>query len=398
MTEYRKPASGDNRRVVTIGTTVIISAVVFLVGFVAGTRQEEIFETIGLTPASSLDLSSINDIYKRLSSSFNGDLDPYALVEGAKKGLVEASGDRFTAYLTEEEAAEFRRSLEGDVGAGIGVEIGLRNGVVTVVRPLKDNPAIKAGIKAGDVIAKVNDEDVTALDPESVSNKIRGEAGTSVKIQIYRSGEPLEFALMREKINNPSATVDYIEGVAIIRLTRFDSDTGSLVKTIAKDINNRGISKIILDLRGNGGGYVTAAQEVLSLWLDNKVALIEKSKGSSSELKTSKGGAVLAGKRTIVITDSTSASASEIVVGALRDHGVATSLGETTYGKGSVQQVYETDGGGLLKVTVARWYTPKGNNIDNEGIRPDVEIKMTFDDINEGNDKQLKRALELIHK
>jgi C-terminal peptidase (prc) len=387
---------------ISFGNFVAVAAVVFLIGFVAGTRKDMIFNffTTGKTYSTAeLDLSSVNDVYNTLRLNFDGSLDKNKLINGAKRGLVEAAGDRYTTFMDEQEATEFRKSLEGDVGAGIGVEIGERNGYVVVIRALKNNPAIKAGLRSGDIFYKVNGEDVSQMTSEEVANKVRGTAGTSVKIVVVRDGEEKEFNITREKINNPSVELDYEGDVAILKLSRFDNDTSTLAKKAAQEINEKNISKVILDLRSNGGGYVTAAQGVLGLWLDNKVVLIEKvSSGSSTEIKSTSGDAILAGKKTVVLVDGYSASASEIVVGALKDYQMATVVGETTFGKGSVQSVLDLDAGGILKVTIAKWYTPHNLNINNNGIKPDIEVVLTPEDINNDNDRQLKAALDTIRR
>ena len=394
------PTNTTSKSSVSTSNVIIISAIVFLVGFVIGTRRNEISSYIGISDSSqeSLDLSSVNDVYKSLRANFDGDLIKADLINGAKRGLVAAAGDRYTVFMDEEEAAEFRRDLEGDVGAGIGVEVGERNGVIVVVRTLRDNPAVQAGVKAGDIFYRVNDEDVSQLTSEEVANRVRGVAGTSVKVTFIRDGEEVEFNITREKINNPSVELEYEGDIAIMRIFRFDTDTGSLAQKAAKELNEKGINKVILDLRANGGGFVTSAQDVLSLWLDRQTILFERSvRGFSDELKSFSGRAILSGKQTAVLVDGFSASASEIVAGALSDHGQATLIGETTFGKGSVQSVIDLDKS-ILKVTIARWYTPNNLNITESGITPDIEVKLTLDDINNNNDKQLHAALDFLRR
>ena len=394
------PTNTTSKSSVSTSNVIIISAIVFLVGFVIGTRRNEISSYIGISDSSqeSLDLSSVNDVYKSLRANFDGDLIKADLINGAKRGLVAAAGDRYTVFMDEEEAAEFRRDLEGDVGAGIGVEVGERNGVIVVVRTLRDNPAVQAGVKAGDIFYRVNDEDVSQLTSEEVANRVRGVAGTSVKVTFIRDGEEVEFNITREKINNPSVELEYEGDIAIMRISRFDTDTGSLAQKAAKELNEKGINKVILDLRANGGGFVTSAQDVLSLWLDRQTILFERSvRGFSDELKSFSGRAILSGKQTAVLVDGFSASASEIVAGALSDHGQATLIGETTFGKGSVQSVIDLDKS-ILKVTIARWYTPNNLNITESGITPDIEVKLTLDDINNNNDKQLHAALDFLRR
>jgi carboxyl-terminal processing protease len=378
---------------------IVIAAITLIVGFIAGTRKDEIFAVvapvIGMEASPEPSWSSLSEVYGALKNNYDGKLDDDKLVEGAKKGLVAAAGDPYTVYMDSEEAGKFEKSLSGDVGAGIGVEIGERNGLSTIVRVLKDNPAKAAGVLAGDVIKSVNGEDVAKLTTDEVASKVRGEAGTTVKLKVVRGGADKEFNIRRETIKNPSVELEFKDGVAILRVTRFDQKTGDLARTAAEDINKKGANKVILDLRGNGGGYVTAARDLLSLWLTDKLLFTEKANGDVVEEMRSSGKALLTGKKTIVLADSLSASASEIVVGALKDYKAATFVGEKTFGKGSVQSQVNVSGG-LLKVTIGKWYTPKDLNIGKSGIKPDVEVVLTLDDINKSNDKQMVKALQLL--
>ena len=283
-----------------------------------------------------------------------------------------------------------------DVGAGIGVEIAVRDGFVTVVRTTDDNPAQRAGVLAGDVIYKADDEDISSLNVEEVAKRLRGEAGTKVKLTVLRDGKEKSFELVRETINNVSAYVNYKKGSAVITLTRFDQDTGSLVRQLAQSALDQGYEKFVIDLRGNGGGYVSAAQEVASLWIDGELVVDQRSSSGIYNEKTNakSGQAILKGKKTTVLINGTSASASEIVAGALQDYGLATIVGEQSFGKGSVQALHDLSDGELLRVTVAKWYTPKGKNISGEGITPDKVVERSFDQINHNEDPQLDYALK----
>ena len=274
--------------------------------------------------------------------------------------------------------------------------MGLRDGYVRVLRTLPDNPAREAGILAGDIIYKVDDEEVYSLSTDEIAKKVRGEAGSEVKVTVVRDGKELDFTMKRETINNVSAYVEYDGKTAIITVTRFDSDTGTMVQGFAEKFSDKGINKVILDLRGNGGGYVSAAQDLLSLWLDGENILIQKSKHfGNTTTSSSRGKAILKDMKTIVLVNGTSASASEIVVGALQDYKKATVVGETTYGKGVVQNLYDLTGGTVLKVTTAEWYTPLDRSINGTGIKPDIEIERTYEDINSMKDPQMDKAKEL---
>ncbi len=388
---------------VSLGGTIIATVVTLVIGFFLGTGWTRIAPNIlpylGFHTSSTNDWSALDEVYSSLTTNYDGDLDRSVLIEGAKKGMVEAVGDVYTAYMPTEEAKEYEAALHGDVGAGIGIEMGLRDGYVRVIRTLPDNPAGKAGVKAGDIIYKVDNQEVYSENTETIAGKLRGAAGTSVKLTVVRDGEEKEFTLKREEINNVSAYIDYPgDHIAVITVTRFDTDTGTLVRELvnSKEFKSQDVKKVILDLRSNGGGYVSAAKDLLSLWLDGDAILIQKSKGHSDNTSyANRGQAVLAKIPTVVLVNGSTASASEIVAGALKDYDKATILGETTFGKGVVQTLLDLSHDSLLKVTTARWYTPKGHSINGEGIKPDIEVELTYDDANHSRDPQLDAAKKL---
>ena len=396
---YDAPSKPEKK--VNLTTTVIVAAVTMAIGVIVGINFDKISNNIntalGNRAATSISFDELNDVYGELSSSFDGSLDRKKVIEEAKRGLVNAAGDKYTYYMNAKEAEEFDKELEGDVGAGIGVEIGERDGLVKVLRTTPDNPARKAGVLAGDIIYKADDEDISGLGVEDVAKKLRGEAGTKVKLTVMRDNKEVSFDLVREIINNVSVYSDYKGDAAIITITRFDSDTGKLAREKAQEAIEKKIKKVIIDLRGNGGGYVTAAQEVASLWVESGKLIVEQKSQSGlyNEKVYAKGGsAILKNTKTIVLVNGSTASASEIVAGALQDYDLAKLIGEKTYGKGSVQALQKLTGGELLRVTVAKWYTPKGKNINGEGIVPDKEVERTFDQINKEEDPQLDAALK----
>ena len=389
-------------RKVSLGGAIVISAIMAVLGVAIGVNWNNWsgkfapYLGFGKNESSDIDWSELNEVYNKLSSTYNGDISKEDIIEGAKKGLVASLGDVYTVYMDSKEAADFYADLHGDVGSGIGIEMGLRDGYVRVLRTLPDNPARKAGILAGDIIYKVNGEDVYTLSAEEISKKVRGETGTEVTVTVVRDGEEKSFTMKRETINNVSAYVEYDGKTAIITVTRFDNDTGSKVQEFVKEFNDKGINKVILDLRNNGGGYVAAAQDLLSLWLDGKKVLIQKSKhfGNTSS-SSSSGKAALKDIKTIVLVNGSTASASEIVAGALQDYGKATIVGETTYGKGVVQNLENLSDAAVLKVTTAEWYTPNDRSINKTGITPDVEVERSYEDINTMRDPQMDKAKSL---
>ena len=387
-------------RKTSLGNTIIVGGIMLVLGVVLGLVFHSFFGSfspyLSFGSKQGIDWSSLDEVYNKLETYYNGEISDEKVIEGAKKGLTEALGDAYTVYMDREETADFYDDLHGNVGSGIGVEMGLRDGYVRVLRTLPDNPARKAGLLAGDILYKVNDEVVYDLSVDEIAKKVRGETGTEVTVTVIRDGKEKSFTMKRESINNVSAYVEYDGKTAIITVTRFDNDTGVMVQKFAKEFKDKGVDKVILDLRGNGGGYVSAAQDLLSLWIDNDKILIQKSKqaGDSSTL-TSSGKALLENTKTVVLVNGTTASASEIVAGALQDYGKATIVGETTFGKGVVQNLFDLSNGATLKVTTAEWYTPKERSINKTGIEPDVKVERSYEDINAMRDPQLDKAKEL---
>lgn len=385
----------------SLSNAIIIGGVMLAVGFFFGFNNNNIFRNfspyLGLSNNNeSIDWSPLNEVYNKLASTYNGEISQEAIIEGAKKGLTESLGDVYTVYMGKEETSEFYNDLHGKVGSGIGVEMGLRDGYVRVLRTLPDNPARKAGLLAGDILYKVNDEEVYDLSVDEIAKKVRGETGSEVSVTIVRDGKEKTFTMKRESINNVSAYVEYDGKTAIITVTRFDNDTGTMVQNFAKEFKDKKIEKVILDLRGNGGGYVSAAQDMLSLWIDNGKILIQKSKHAGNTSNSTSGGkALLENMKTIVLVNGSTASASEIVAGALQDYEKATIVGEKTYGKGVVQNLYDLSNGTTLKVTTAEWFTPKERSINKTGIEPDVVVERSYEDINAMRDPQLDKAKAL---
>ncbi len=372
-------------------------ALMLFVGYVGGTRNDQIISAVApvlgfKAAAGTLDLASTQDVYRALTANFDGDLDKQKLIDGASKGVVAAAGDDYTVYMNRKEAEDFNKELTGNIGGGIGAEIGSRNNRPTVIRTLPDTPAQKAGVQAGDAIVAVNDEASEAWSVSDTVDKIRGEVGTTVKLTILRDNQPKEITITREKITSPSVDSEVVDGIGIITMRRFDDTTTDLARKAALEFKQQNVKGVVLDLRGNGGGLLSAAQSVSGLWLRDKVVVSERTRGKTTDELKSGGNPVLEGVATVVLTNGSSASASEIVAGALQDHGAATLIGEKTFGKGSVQKLINMDNGAVLKVTIAKWYTPKGKNINKEGISPDKKVDLTAADVNAGKDPQLDAA------
>lgn len=388
---------------VNLGTTIFSSLITLAIGIFLGSNWNNLYLQFSpyINPAqkvtSNIKWDDLNEVYSQISSNFDGSIDKTNLIEGAKKGLTAALADPYTVYYDSKEAAEFKSDLKGEIKeAGVGIEMMKQGDYVVVTRTLPNNPARKAGVHAGDIIFAINGEEVWDKDTEIIASKLRGPSGEKVKLTVARDKQKLDFELVREKINNVSADITYQDKTAIISVYRFSEDTGTLVQSFTKDFKNRGINKVILDLRNNGGGYVTAARDLLSLWLDGDKILTQKSATVGQTITYAKRGeATLKDMKTIVLVNNATASASEIVAGALKDYKKATILGTKTYGKGVVQTMLELSGGSLLKITTAHWYTPEGQTINKTGISPDIEVERSYSDINSGKDPQLDKAKTL---
>lgn len=389
--------TGEKRQQLSWFLTLVIVAIV---SFVAGARSDALFANVASvfgvrTSNKTIDLSSVQKTYQELIANYDGKLDAQKLIYGANRGLVEAAGDPHTAYMDPDETKEFDKSLSGQIGGGIGAEIGLRNNKPTIIKPLENSPAQKAGIKAGEAIVKVNDEASSDWSVEKVVSKIRGEVGTSVKLTLLSGGQTREVSVVRQNIVSPAVESEIDGEIGILKVNRFGDDTVSLSRKYASEFVEKGVKKVILDLRNNPGGTVGAAQGLLGIWLDNQIAMTERRGSEIVKTLRTTGTPILGNMKTVVLINGNSASASEITAGALREYGKATLVGQKSYGKGSVQIVLGLPGGSQMKVTEARWYTPKGKNIDKTGIEPDVKVDLSSDDVNNNVDPQMDKAKSL---
>ncbi len=349
---------------------------------------------------ADLDYSSVEQVYDSLKSSYDGKLDAQQLLDGLKKGLAEATGDQYTEYLNSDKAKEFDSDLNGSF-TGIGAELGKQDDLLVVVSPIAGFPADKAGLRPQDVISKIDGEPSFNLSISDAVNKIRGPKGTKVKLTIVRDkSKELEFEIERDQITIPSVTSEILDGnIGYMKISRFGEDTSGLSRQAADKFKAAGVKSVILDVRGNPGGLLDAAVDLSSLWLPSgKTVLQEKRDDVVVRTYKAKGNAVLAGTPTVVLINEGSASASEITAGALKDNGAATLIGQKSYGKGSVQQLENLAGGSVLKVTIARWYTPNGKNIDKAGIEPDQKVDRTDEDYAANRDPQKDAAITFLKK
>ncbi len=386
-----------------LAVNVAVLLVVFGFGYLVGDSKvslgtDRIFrQSVQKADAGALEYGGVEELYAKLKEGYDGQLEASKLEDGLKAGLVEAAGDPYTEYLNTEASKEFEEQLSGSF-EGIGAELGKENGSIIIISPIEGFPAQKAGVRARDIIVKINDESAYDISITDAVKKIRGPKGTSVKLQIARDGKPLDFEITRDQINLPSVKTEVTpENIGIIKISRFGEDTTQLVQQAAVDFKSKNVKGVVLDMRGNPGGLLDASVGVSSVWLSNgKTILEEKRDGKVVKSFSAKGTPTLLGVPTVVLIDEGSASASEITAGALRDNNAATIIGQKSYGKGSVQEVRTLDDGGVLKVTVARWFTPSGSNIDKEGIEPDQKVEITEADISSSKDPQKQAAIDKL--
>ena len=325
-------------------------------------------------------------------------------VWGMIAGMTNALGDPYTVFFPPEDAELFESEISGNF-EGVGMEIGMRDDVLTVVAPLKDTPAYKAGIESGDTIIQIDGESTQGITVDKAVKKIRGERGTSVEFTIIREGEdePLTISVVRDVINIPTVSTDVSkgaglreDGVYVIELYNFSATSQFLFREALRSFIESGSDKLILDLRGNPGGYLEAAVDMASWFLPTgKVVVSER--GEEERIHRSRGYAVFnENLKMAILVNGGSASASEILAGALQEHGIATLVGEKTFGKGSVQELVDITPETSLKVTVARWFTPNGTSISERGLTPDIEVERTREDYENDRDPQKERAAEYL--
>ena len=353
---------------------------------------------------NKIDTTVLDKVQSILQSKYNGNLDYQKMSEGAAAGAVAALGDPYTVFLDEASNKELNDDLAGEL-SGIGIEVGQKNDRLTVIAPIDGTPADKAGIRAGDYIAAIDGTDSRSLTIDEAVKKIRGEKGTNVKLTIVRGSEsPKEIEITRDLINVPSVTSELkADNVGYIKIRRFGEDTAQEVRKAGLELKLQGARVLILDVRDNPGGYLQSAVDIASEFYSDGVVVEERSKNSKTKVDNAKPGGALTEIPVVVLINEGSASASEILAGALNDKDNAVLVGEKSYGKGSVQEIICLNNvlfsgnckGPSLKVTIANWFTPNGVNISKEGIKPEIEVKLSDDDANNNRDPQLDKAIEL---
>lgn len=400
MDDYSLPtanAGKSKRRIGVVKSLILLLVVVLAFGGGVWTgRQSEKNKTGG--SGTALNYSSVDAVYNLLQKDFDGTLDTTKLLDGAKTGLVSATGDPYTDYFSPSQAKDFNEALSGSF-SGIGAEIGSdKQNRVVIVSPLSGYPAAKAGLQPKDVIVSIDGQSTDGFSVDQAVQKIRGPVGSTVTLSISRnSGAPFTVKITRKQITLPSVTSSISHNIGYLKISQFTDDTVKLADAAAANFKAKHVKGIILDLRGNPGGFLDGAVKVSSLWLNNGQTVVTERRGDTvTGTQTAEGDNVLKGLPTVVLIDGGSASASEITAGALHDNHDATLVGVTSFGKGSVQTVETLGDGSEVKITIAHWYTPDGKNINKQGINPDVVVKMSTADVKAGQDPQKAKATQLL--
>jgi carboxyl-terminal processing protease len=395
------PKKRGLRKFLKFGAWAILLFFVFSVGVNVGNGRIHIGNHQGQTglPAQ-LNYSSVNDIYDSLKANYNGKLSEDQVLDGLKHGLAESTNDPYTEYFTAKEAKQFKSDLNNSF-SGIGAELGQDSDKnIVVVSPIAGFPAEKAGLKAKDIIVTINDASTQGMSIDEAVSKVRGKEGTNVKLGIVRDkSQALTLNITRETIKIPSVKTKILDGnIGYIQITSFADDTSDLAQKAAEDFKTKGVKGIVLDLRNDPGGYLDSAVDVSSLWVQKGKLIVDERGTNGNEPTNAKGGNVLTDIPTVVLINEGSASASEITAGALHDNKEAYVIGQKSYGKGVVQQLINFPDGSELKVTVASWYRPNGQNINHKGISPDQLVKISDEDAKAGTDTQLNAATAYLSK
>jgi carboxyl-terminal processing protease len=389
------------------GSALLIAGVFVLGTYVGYAHRPYVERVAGISNTStpvevSADFDPFWKVWNTIDQKYPGakDVSAQDRVYGAIQGLVGSLNDPYSVYFPPQDSKDFEDTINGSF-EGVGMEVGIKDKVLTVIAPLKDTPAERSGIRAGDMILKIDTTSTNDMSVDKAVRLIRGKQGTAIKLTIFREGEkePREISIMRDVINIPTLETEKKDnGVFIIHLYNFGASSASQTEEALREFKASGNTKLVMDLRGNPGGYLDAAVSIASFFLPEGDVVVTESFGTkdSDRVYRSKGYNLLDMKKTqvVVLVDKGSASASEILAGALKEHNVAPLIGETTYGKGSVQEVIDVTDTTTLKLTIARWLTPNGTSISKKGLDPDIKVETTAKDFENKKDPVMNRALQ----
>lgn len=408
--------NSQNQKYIVSGVIgALFLALAFFAGIYVGGRAEGatngFFSGSDATQPAGVDFSPVWKAWQVLDEKYVPASTTEAVsdqdrVWGMVQGLANALGDPYTVFLPPQDNEVFEEDIRGNF-EGVGMEIGIEDNILTVIAPLKDTPAFRAGIKSGDKILRIDEEETRGMTIDEAVQRIRGERGTTIELTVLREGadETMKIEVTRDVITIPTVNTDPEEGaglredgVYVIQLYNFSAVSQGLFRQALRDFIESGTDKLVIDLRGNPGGYLQAAVDMASWFLPvGKPVVIEDYGGEERQVHRSRGYDVFNDNlKLVILVDRGSASASEILAGALRAHDEATLIGQTTFGKGSVQELVPITEDTSLKVTVARWLTPDGTSISQNGITPDIEVEFDPEAYENGVDTQLERAARFL--
>ncbi len=410
--EENKEYKGKRKKpLIIVGLVIVFILSNFMFFYIGNLSAFNGLSLISVSEDVAKDVSEIKDVKKyellfqvrdALLTKYDGELDDNALLEAAIKGMTQSINDPYTVFMNASEYKSFVEQSEGHF-VGIGAQLGIKDNKITVVSPIEGSPAEKAGLKAGDVILKVNGNEITEPNLDKTIAVIRGEKGQEVTLTVSREGtEYLDITIVRDEIKVVSVRGEIIDGnIGYIQISSFDEDVAKNFKDKIVELKSQGMQGMILDLRGNPGGFLDEAVKVASQFIPKgEVVTYTIDKYDKKQEAKSVGGEA-EGMPLVILIDGGSASASEVVTGALRDYEAGTIVGTTSFGKGIVQQLIEfKDGNGGLKVTTSKYYTPNGENIHKIGIKPDIEVEIPKDILEKEYDRsidpQFNKGLEVI--
>lgn len=398
---------GNGQRIYKWAMLTLI--IVILTSLITAFATYQYLSTEGKTNFSKdpTTLSGLEYTLSKFRSEFEkkyiGEINDEDLMNGAIKGYVAALGDPYTCYYTKEEMDEIMEETNGNyVGIGIYMTLDREKNAITIIKPMEDSPAEKAGLLPGDIITKVDGQGYSGSEMDEASNKIKGESGTKVTLEILRGTETKIFEITRKKVLISHIETKILQNnIGYIAISDFDGGCSEEFKRKYEELAKKGINKLIIDIRNNGGGIVDEAIDIADLIADkNATLLITKNKNDKEEITKSKNNPIIK-MPVVILTNSYSASASEILAGALKDNGKATLVGTTTYGKGVIQELRRLSDGSGLKITTNEYFTPNHNTINKTGIAPDVEVDLSDEakaklQLTDEEDTQLQKAIEVL--
>lgn len=385
--------------------TLLLFVAVFMFGFIMGNLN-----SLNITEAQSqVVLGDTDEAFDPLWEAFNTIRDRYVdsddvtvpgLVDGAIQGMVDTLGDPYSGYLVPQEYAMFNSDISGDVeGIGVVIRTNQETEAIEVVNVLEGAPARDAGVMPGDIFYEVDGQSVVGMNQTELASIVRGPSGTEVTIKFLRDEEIVEFTIVRARFEVPNVEYDILEGdIAYISMAEFNSRSRTQVDEALETVNVNERAGLIFDIRGNPGGLLSSAVDMGSLFIEDGVLIYETFGDGSEQVFEANGDYGGIEVPIVLLVDETSASASELIAGAIQDTGVATLLGETTFGKGTVQTIQPLSNDGGLRLTIARWLTPNRNWIQDQGVTPDIIVEWNPETIEEmeGDDPQLQAAIDFL--